>query len=119
MKYSPDHSIGDQPIGRGGLFGGEIAEPLSKCQCSSIIAAAHSMRPQPPKRPQLIFGIFKTVCDGESACPGRDGLTHGTLGMKQRQAECSLELHFAARDSVRSGGESGERLFDASAAFVE
>jgi hypothetical protein len=39
--------------------------------------------------------------------------------MKQRQAERRLKLHLAAHVSVRSGGDAGERFFDAPAAFVE
>jgi hypothetical protein len=113
------HSIGNQPSGRVGPSCGETAEPFSKGQRSPVLPAAHSLRPQPPKGPQLIFGIFKTVCERESAYPGRAGLTRRTPCMKQRQAKCRLELHLAARILVRSGGDVGERFFDAPAAFVE
>ena len=77
------------------------------------------MRPQPPKGPQLVFGIFKTVCDQESACPRRASLAHRAFRMKQRQAERGFELHLVVRISVRSASDVGERLFDAPAALVE
>jgi len=77
MQHSTYHSIRDRPIGRVGPFCSKTAETFSKAQRSPVFVAAHSIRPQPPKGSQLIFGILKTVCDRKSARPGRAGLTHG------------------------------------------
>jgi len=101
-QYGPDHSIGDQAIGRVRLFRGETAKSLRMRQRSPVFAAGHPVRPQPPKRPQLIFGIFQTVSDGKGAGPGLAALARGALCVKQRQAQCRLELHFVVQIPIRS-----------------
>jgi len=119
MLRDPNQPVADQAIVRVGPRRPQDAEPLHQSQSDAMPTASAVKEPQAPERAQPVLGIVKALRYLEDLCPGRADLRAGsTSGMYQRCTQCGVELHLAARVSVRPRRESGKRLLDTNAALL-
>jgi hypothetical protein len=101
------HSLADEQIDRVGLVRSKAAKPFGERLRRPILAAGESAHPQPPERPQLIFGVVKASRKFERPCPDRTG-TRRTFRLHKRKAKRCIELHSAAQVYTGSRHEAGE-----------